>query len=92
MVVNLSTVGLETMLFKKPLFILSDTPFDYYNNMKDFTSSNPTELAQLITRFFKDYRLQQLANNKINKFLAYAYPQNMSAVSLLKEIDRLTKS
>lgn len=91
-VVNLSTAGLEAILFRKPLFILSDTPFDYYDKLKDFTSSNPTKLAQLITRFFKDYQLQQLANNKTNEFLAYAYPQNMSTISLLKEINKLTKT
>jgi hypothetical protein len=91
-VVNLSTAGLEAMMFRKPLFILSDMPFDYYDKMKDFTSSSPTKLAQLITRFFKDYRLQQLAHNKISEFLTYAYPQNMSAVSLLKEINKLIKT
>ena len=88
-VINSSTVGLESILSNKPLCILSDTPFAFYEKMEDFIYSNPAELAQFIPKLAEDAQLQQIAKNKREGFLAYAYPQKLSMTCLMKEIVKL---
>ena len=89
-VCNYSTVGLETMLFNKPLFILSNEDIDYYDKLRDFTRSDPSELASLISDFLTDQSLQKLAQKTREEFLAYVYPYRLSGPRLLGEIKKLT--
>lgn len=89
-VCNYSTMGLETMLFNKPLFILSNEDIDYYHELKDFTRSNPAELSSLISNFINNKSFQMLAKNKREKFLANAYPYKLAGPRLLEEINNLT--
>lgn len=89
-VCNYSTMGLETMLFNKPLFILSNKDIDYYHELKDFTRSNPADLSSLISSFIDNRNLQMLAKKKGEEFLAYAYPHKLAGPRLLDEINNLT--
>ncbi|QZY56308.1 CDP-glycerol glycerophosphotransferase family protein [Crassaminicella profunda] len=90
-VVKSSTVGLETMLFNKPLCILNnDKLFNYYDKLGDHIYSDPTKLVQFIAKLVKDTKLKQMIQNKQELFLAYAYPQKLSGVRLIREIDQLT--
>lgn len=90
-VCNLSTVVLEAMLFKKPVFVLSNKRFDYFDKMGEFLSNDPAELAQLITKILKDTAFQQQANDKRTEFLAYTYPQELSGACLLEEINKVKR-
>lgn len=89
-VCNYSTVGLEGLLFNKPLFILSEVDIDYYHVFDNFTRSNPVELSSLIFEYDYNLKLQKLAKKKRDEFLAYAYPQKLAGVRLLAEIKNLT--
>lgn len=90
-VCNLSTVVLEAMLCEKPVFILSNKHLDYFDKLGEFSSSNPAELARLIGKILKDTIYQQQANTKRDEFLAYTYPQKLSGVRLIEEINKLTE-
>jgi hypothetical protein len=89
-VINSSTVGLEAVLSDKLLCILSDNSFNYYEKMGEFMSSRPAELAEIISKLIEDFQMQKIAKNKRDEFLVYAYPQKLSGVRLLEEIDKLT--
>ncbi|RYD03470.1 hypothetical protein N752_20025 [Desulforamulus aquiferis] len=77
-ITNLSTVGLETVLAGKPLFMLSDREFDYYERLKDYTFTEPAELAKYLTKFIRYKKLQEIAKERGKEFLDYAYPQKLS--------------
>jgi len=84
-----STVGLETILFNKPLFILDDKSSDYYDRMQEFIFSEPSELVGFITNYFEDEKLCHHSKVKNEEFLGYAYPQKLSGPLLKEEIKKL---
>lgn len=90
-VINLSTVGIEAMLFDKPLCILSDKPFAYYEKMSDYLYNSPQELAKFILEFLQNPGIQEQARKKRKEFLNYAYPARISGMLLKDEISRLIK-
>lgn len=89
-VCNYSTVGLETLLFRKPLFILNSVDIDYYRLLRDFTRSSPADLAVLISKYLSDQSLQIHADNIRKSFLTYAYPYNLAGPRLQKLIHNIT--
>lgn len=89
-VTNLSTGGLEAMLFEKPLLLLSDVDFSYFYNLSDLVFSNPAELVKTIDSAGKIRELIKSSQNKRERFLQYAYPQKISGPLLLEAIRDLT--
>lgn len=86
-----SNVGLEALLFNKPLFILGEE-LNYYNKIGIFRKADPLEMAKLIKQFFLDEELQKDAEIKRKEFLSYAYPGELATEKLLKLIFKLTNS
>lgn len=89
-----STVGLEAMLAKKPVFILNyqfngDT--GYYEKLGALYQQNPETLGRLVIKYFKDPKFKQTVEKRRGEFLAYAYPsKHLSGERLKKLINRLT--
>jgi len=88
-VINSSTVGLEVVLFDKPLFVLNED-FNYYDKMGNFVQSDPVKLAKLVIQLLQDEELQKDAKRKRKEFLAYAYPERSSGKKLSELINKLT--
>ncbi len=88
-IINASTVGLEAVLANKPLCILYEGSFKYYDRMGDFKFSNPAKLAEFIPRLLKDEELQEKSKAVNQEFLAYAYPQRLAGGCLIEEINRI---
>ncbi|MCM3654514.1 CDP-glycerol glycerophosphotransferase family protein [Metabacillus litoralis] len=81
---ELSTVGLEAMLFEKPVFFLHKQSYFetndryYYEGMSEFSHYNPAILKDMINDFFTNQQMQ-IKYKKIRKeFLDDAYPQLLS--------------
>ncbi|MEW5920320.1 MAG: CDP-glycerol glycerophosphotransferase family protein [Bacillota bacterium] len=89
-VVNISTVGLEAMLFNKTVFFANNS-FEYHQKMGMFAQPDPFKLTKLIIEFFKDKDMQNNAEVKRKEFLAYAYPEVLSKERLQNLIHNLTK-
>ena len=89
-VVNISTVGLEAMLFNKTVFFTNNS-FEYNQKMGMFAQPDPFKLSKLIIDFFNDQELQKAEKVKRKEFLADAYPEALSKDRLLNLIHHLTK-
>ena len=90
-VIDLSTVGLQAMLFNKPVVCLIDQDkygynYEYYNAINDFVSSDPLKAAQIIIELLKNKNIQTLNKEKREKFLSYAYPEKISGDKFVKMI------
>ena len=95
-VIDLSTVGLEGMLFDKPVVCLiepsrSSYNYEYYSIINEFVESDPLKAAQIIIQLFTDKNIQILNKKKRESFLSYAYPQKLSSDKLVKLINEITK-
>lgn len=86
---NISTIGLETMLFDKPLFILYDTNFDYYDGMKGYIYSDPLKLSIAISKLLNDKSESKIFKKTREDFLSYVYPQKSSGCLLIDVINKL---
>lgn len=81
---ELSTVGLEAMLFNKPVFYLRKKSYFhtndryYYEDMSNYSHNNPEDLKNMINKFFHSEQLQKENKIKQSEFLSYAYPQRLS--------------
>ncbi|MBP2078003.1 hypothetical protein [Oceanobacillus polygoni] len=88
-----STVGLEAMLAKKPVFILEETFVGYtgyYTGLGNLVQSDVRKLGEEIKKYFTDAQSRIYAENKRKKFLRYAYPSSAkSGERLEKLINRL---
>ncbi|MGV2620792.1 UNVERIFIED_CONTAM: hypothetical protein N8J90_06375 [Halobacillus marinus] len=77
-----STVGLEAMLAKKPVFILNE-PFPgysgYYTILGKLVQSNPVRLADLVTSYFHTNDMKVYVRNKEKAFLDRSYNQKHPA-------------
>jgi len=89
-VVNQSTIGLEAMLFDKPVFFLNNKDYGYYEKMDMFVQRDPAIIAQLIKRLFSDENLRKDAERKRKEFLLYTYTEQISSKKLLELIHNLT--
>ncbi|MEW6622412.1 MAG: CDP-glycerol glycerophosphotransferase family protein [Bacillota bacterium] len=88
-IVSLSTVALEAMLFEKPLIIYKqenykDRDYDYYDKMDKFVQYDPIKIVGVIMQLLIDKNFQREAENKQKEFLAYAYPVKKSGKRLLE--------
>lgn len=93
---DLSTVGLEAMLFEKPVFYMKKKSyFDtndryYYESLSEFSHREPEALNAMIYKFLGNKKLQKICINKQNEFLTYAYPQCLSGHRVADLIYKLT--
>ncbi|MGN8644571.1 CDP-glycerol glycerophosphotransferase family protein [Gracilibacillus sp. HCP3S3_G5_1] len=89
-----STVALEAMLAKKPVFILNNSfpgYTGYYDNMGELVQSNPKQLAQLVSDYFTNKQLQSSAATTIANFLSQSYNYDIpSGERLIRLIKRLS--
>ncbi|MEC5424233.1 hypothetical protein QGM71_12100 [Virgibacillus sp. C22-A2] len=89
-----STVGLEAMLMKKPVFILHNTLpsyTGYFDDLGDVVQKDPKKLGGLIVKYYNDPAWSRHVDGKREKFLHYAYPDlGMSGERLSKLVNRLT--
>ncbi|MFC0562369.1 capsular polysaccharide export protein, LipB/KpsS family [Halalkalibacter alkalisediminis] len=88
-VVSASTVGLEGMLFGKPVAVLKGTATNYYNSLGDFVQSDPSILAKKIKRVLNEVSIKKRYEKRRKEFISYAYPQKYSVNRLLKLMDKL---
>ncbi|WP_010097597.1 spore coat polysaccharide biosynthesis protein SpsB [Ornithinibacillus scapharcae] len=88
-----STVGLEAMLHKKPVFILTDKfpgYSGYYDGLGKMTQSDPQRLAEIVIEYFNTIKVDKSAGIQINNFLSKAYPDfSSSGERLIQTINRL---
>ena len=90
-VINSTTVGLEALLFDKPLFILTNEERKYYESkLSEIMEDDPGKLAQLIIRFIGDEVYRKELNWKRMDALGYYYPQRLAGEKLVDLINRLT--
>ncbi|KML36111.1 hypothetical protein [Cytobacillus firmus] len=90
-----STAGLEAMLFEKAavLFLKNqqDRPFDFYDDMGKFISSDPYAVAALAIQLEKDRCVQKIEyENKRYEFISKRYPRKQSGQEIIKLINILT--
>ncbi|MBP2078002.1 CDP-glycerol glycerophosphotransferase family protein [Oceanobacillus polygoni] len=73
----ISTVGLEAMIAKKPVFVLS-TPFPtytgYFDSLGELAQSDPLTISKMINNYFRDGKFKELVEEKREAFLSQAYP------------------
>ncbi|QGH35589.1 hypothetical protein GI584_16730 [Gracilibacillus salitolerans] len=90
-----STVALEAMLAKKPVFILDEAfpgNTGYYHNMEKLLQSDPKQLSKLVTDFFTNKNLQSYMDNTITEFLSQSYSNKISSGKrLMRLINRLSE-
>ncbi|WP_027963776.1 hypothetical protein [Halalkalibacillus halophilus] len=90
-----STVGLEAMLAKKPVFILNNQVkgyTDYYLSLDRLIHSDPKVLGKLIRKHFSDPSFRNYARARQRRFLKYAYPVVTSSSERLKQlVTKLTR-
>lgn len=90
-VFNSSTVGLEAILFGKPVIILTnDSKNDYFNKLGEFVQSDPSKVSENIKKVLNNLSFKEYYEIKRNEFLSFAYPQNLSGFCLLELIHNLT--
>lgn len=93
---DLSTVGLEAMLFGKPVFFIRKKSYYdtndryYYDLMGEFSDNDPEMLTDKINQFINNPNRQIGHLNKQKEFLAYAYPHQLSGGKMKELITKLT--
>ncbi|WP_188208225.1 CDP-glycerol glycerophosphotransferase family protein [Alkalibacillus aidingensis] len=73
-----STVGLESMIAGKPVFIFNQSfpgYTGYYDMLDELVQEDPIKLAKLVDKYFEDERLRERVKQKREQFLAHAYPK-----------------
>ncbi|WKB35795.1 CDP-glycerol glycerophosphotransferase family protein [Terrilactibacillus sp. S3-3] len=82
-----STVGLEAMLFGKPVWIgdpAGERDYPYYRALGEQVICHPETLAENVQRMLSDPEGLTLAMEKGKRFIQDNYPQHQSAVKLLE--------
>ncbi|WP_067724745.1 hypothetical protein [Oceanobacillus damuensis] len=92
----ISTVGLEAMIAKKPVFILA-APFPtytgYFDHLGELANPDPLIISKMIKNYFKKDKFRELVEEKREAFLSQAYPSSkLSGERLVDLINRLTIS
>ncbi|MFD2657540.1 hypothetical protein [Gracilibacillus thailandensis] len=89
-----STVALEAMLAKKPVFILGESSpgyTGYYDDMGKLIQDDPQQLSTLVSDFFTNKELQSYMDKTISAFLSHSYINKIpSGHRLMRLIDKLS--
>ncbi|MGJ9458026.1 hypothetical protein [Oceanobacillus sp. CF4.6] len=78
----ISTVGLEAMIAKKPVFILPTsfpTYTGYFDSLGKLVQSDPIKVSKMIEEYFKNDKFKKLVEEKRKAFLSQAYPEAKSS-------------
>ncbi|MCJ7841352.1 CDP-glycerol glycerophosphotransferase family protein [Lederbergia sp. NSJ-179] len=90
---TLSTVGLESLLFNKPVFIYyfieHNRYYDYYDRLSKFMNHDPLELTKVISLYFNSQIKTEYENIK-NQFLLDSYASKTSGKELSNLIFQLS--
>ncbi|MFB5195254.1 hypothetical protein ACE198_09990 [Neobacillus sp. KR4-4] len=90
-VVNSSTVGLEAMLFGKPITVFKHgINTNYFDKLDDFVQSEPRKIADNINNVLSNESFKNYYETKRKEFLSFAYTQNLSGNCLTELINKLT--
>lgn len=91
-----STVGLEAMLFHKPVFMLDkQLPKSYYSSFKPLRPlifERPKALATAVKTFFRSEKENDKLQRIIKNYIEEAYPVKRSGKALKKLITRVKSS
>ncbi len=91
-----STVGLEAMLFDKPVFHLRKKDYSYlndryyYDQLAEFSHDDPLVAVKMINHFLEDIHLQTAIKIKQKQFLSFVYPQTLSGIKLHDLLHKIT--
>lgn len=88
-VTQTSTVGLEAMLFEKPVLIGKSTgnrTYPYYESLGDFMFDQPDELARTLIEVLRSPAVHQKAEEARLAFTAANYPVAESTNALFSEL------
>lgn len=85
-----STVGLEIMMFNKPLCVLKDDCYDFYEGLGDMLFYDVEPLIAYVARIFSSNQTYSNALENTKRFLDYVYPQKMSCEKLAILIQDMT--
>jgi len=77
------------MLFDKPLLLLTDVHFAFFDKLSDYVFSDPARLAAQIDSEAKVRELQQKSLPARKDYMQYAYPQQLSGPLLLEFVRNL---
>jgi hypothetical protein len=90
-VVNSSTVGLEAMLFGKPIMVFKHgINTNYFDKLGEFVQSEPRRIAENINHVFHNESFKKYYETKRKEFLSFAYPQSFSGNCLIELVNKLT--
>jgi hypothetical protein len=93
---ELSTVGLEALLFGKPVFSLRKEEYYvindryYYENLAKFTHYDPVKLAKMIIFYLENNDIKKEYTTIKEDFLADSYPQKLSGPKFHEFLFRVT--
>jgi len=90
-VVNSSTVGLEAMLFGKPIIVFKHgINTNYFDKLGEFVQSEPRKIAENINNVFYNESFKNYYETIRKEFLSFAYPQSFSGNCLIELVNKLT--
>lgn len=83
-----STVGIEIMLFNKPLIVMKNDRYDFYDGLGYMSVGDTDELIGLVKGLLTSNKQYKNALDNMQSFLDYIYPQRLSGIKLKKIIDK----
>lgn len=86
-----STVGLEVMLFDKPLCVRQTTHFDYYEELEGMVFHDTGSLVERTKELLSDADSYEEGIKKSREFLKRAYPKKEAGKSLRSLIEEIKK-
>lgn len=91
-IVRSSTVGMEAMLFHKPVLVMKDNMYQYYDQLKNFSIANIERLIELVNQYFQNKTLQTELEEKRKEFILNSYPQKLSGNKFMKLVTQLSQT
>lgn len=92
-VINFSTVGLESMLFNKCVFVMKkeyvDRDYVYYDRLGEFARFNVSEVIELLKKVLTDKSTETDALSKKEKFVKNSYPEKVSINRVIKLVQNM---
>ena len=88
-IATLSTVVLESILFKKPVFLFnflnSNRTYDYFDQLGEFVQPNPNHLYMIVNQYYTSPEQKQAYDRIREQYLSSIYMDGTSGQKLLYE-------
>lgn len=88
-IATLSTVVLESMLFKKPVFLFnflnSNRTYDYFDQLGEYIQTNPNHLYMIVNQYYTSPEQKQAYDRIREQYLSSIYMDGTSGQKLLYE-------